>query len=165
MDAARSMLDEASPPGSRTGRWGVAARYLVGAGAVLAAFALKLAFARYLGPPYLLFYPTVMAVALLAGPGPGLLAVALRPSSPSAGSSRRSPRRPGSGELISLAIFALSGLLMCLVAHLYRRARERAAGWSAPAPSRRARPGCAPCSSRPPWGWPSWRPPPGATSR
>jgi hypothetical protein len=47
--------------------------------AVAAAFGLHQVLAAWVGPglpPYILFYPTVIAVALLAGWGPGMAATA-----------------------------------------------------------------------------------------
>ncbi len=49
------------------------ARYALAVVATGIAFALRIAFTQVFGPPYFLFYPTVMLVAVLGGLGPGLL--------------------------------------------------------------------------------------------
>ena len=55
-------------------------RYGLAVVAVAAGFGLRLALEAWFGPglpTYITFYPAVMAVALLAGFGPGLVATAL----------------------------------------------------------------------------------------
>ena len=54
-----------------------APRYLIAVAATVVALLVRLWLASYLEPPYILFYPTVMIVAMLLGAGPGLVATAL----------------------------------------------------------------------------------------
>ena len=78
-------------------------------------------------PTYITFYPAVMAVALVAGFGPGLVATAatllvvdflvLDP--------KYSLKIESPADAVSLAIFAGMGLFMCVVAERYRRAQQR----------------------------------------
>ncbi len=81
-----------------------------------------------LGPPYLLFCPPILVAALAGGPWSGLVSTALCAAlsaawvSSSAGDRSMSPR-----DAVSLAAFVLSGLLVTLLSHLYRRAQGRAA--------------------------------------
>lgn len=106
-----------------------AARYALATVATGAAFLLRMALADYLGPPYILFYPTVLLVALLGGLGPGALATALAAVLVAfwiLPAERQLPfmtLRDG----VSLAAFFAMGLLMSLVAHRYRAARHRLA--------------------------------------
>ena len=82
-------------------------------------------------PAYILFYPTVMAVALLAGLGPGILATV------AAGFVAAYWILPPIGEFaiaspadrLGLAIFAGMGVFMSVVAELYRRNRSKAAAY------------------------------------
>ena len=82
-------------------------------------------------PTYITFYPVVMLVALAAGLGPGLLATAL-----SAGVAgywilppvgQLSVAAPA--DRLSLVLFSAMGVMMCVVAELYRRALERTADY------------------------------------
>ena len=109
-------------------------RYTLAVAAVAAAMALRLALSAWIGPGlpvYVTFYPAVMAVALLAGFGPGLLATALAALTaaywvlPPVGQfSIESPV-----DRLGLAVFAGMGLFMSGVAHLYRRNRDKAAAY------------------------------------
>ena len=111
-----------------------ATRYGLAIGAVAAAFGLRLALTAWVGAglaTYLTFYPAVMAVALLAGFGPGLLATAL------AAFAAGCWILPPVGQLaiaspvdrLGLAIFVGMGLFMSVVAELYRRGRAKAAAY------------------------------------
>ena len=103
-------------------------------GAVAAGWGLRLALEAWVGPglpAYVTFYPAVMAVALLAGFGPGLLATALVGLtaaywvlSPVGQLAIASPV-----DRLGLVIFASMGLFMSVVAELYRRNRDKAAAY------------------------------------
>ena len=115
-------------------RLGWALRYGVAVVAVLAMFSLRLALTAWIGPGlphYITFYPAVMAVALLGGFGPGLLATAL--TAFVAGYWILPPVRQFAIESpvdrLSLVIFAGMGLFMSAVAELYRRNRLKAAAY------------------------------------
>ena len=82
-------------------------------------------------PPYITFYPTVMAVALLAGFGPGLVATAFASLvtaywilPPVGQFAIASPV-----DRLGLVIFAGMGLFMSGVAELSRRYRHKAAAY------------------------------------
>jgi PAS domain S-box-containing protein len=108
-------------------------RYVSALLAVAAAFLLRAGLARLAGgtapPIYITFYPAVMLIALLCGLGPGLvatLAVALgvdylilQPTNSLAVSS--------TADAIGLAFFTGTCVFLCVVAELYRRARQQAA--------------------------------------
>ena len=103
----------------------------LGAAAFLIRQALSLAVGPGL-PPYIIFYPAVMLVALLAGAGPGLLAtviagfIAVYWILPVQGAMGHfALARPS--DALGLAIFLSMGVFMSIVAELYRRARQRAA--------------------------------------
>lgn len=113
---------------------GWALRYGLAVVAVAVAMGARLALTVRVGPglpAYITFYPAVMAVALVAGLGPGLLATALAgllaaswilpPVGPLADASRV--------DRLGLAIFIGMGLFMSLVADLYRRKRDQAAAY------------------------------------
>ena len=122
----------------------LALRYAFGAATVAAAFGLHQALAAGVGaalPPFILFYPAVMVVALLAGWGPGLLATALTLLvvnvwivPPIGQWTVSSP-----ADRLALALFAFNGLLICAVAELYRRYREKAAAYEREAALRESR--------------------------
>lgn len=110
------------------------ARYSFAVVAVLLSYMLRQALAVWVGPglpPYITFYPAVMAVALLAGFGPGVLATALTGAIvdywvlPPVGQwSLSSPL-----DIVGLALFTCMGLFMSAVARLYNRNRDRAAAY------------------------------------
>lgn len=114
--------------------WSWAARYVFAIVAVAVAFGCWCAIKARIGPglpPFITFYPTVMLVALLAGFGPGLLATLL-----SAGAVAYwiippawylSIDRPV--DRLALALFGGMGVLMSVVAELYRRNRDKAAAY------------------------------------
>jgi PAS domain S-box-containing protein len=98
--------------------------------AIAAAYFIRLELSLLSGalPPFLIFYPAVMLVALLAGIGPGLLggvaaaAVTFVWILPSHG--RFSELRPA--DALALAIFFVVSVLISVVSELYRRSRQRA---------------------------------------
>ena len=102
--------------------------YAFAALATLAAFALRMALAEWLRPPYLLFYPTVMLAGMLWGLGPGLLTTGMSAVLAEhwvIPSMRRGA--PTTQDLVGLAAFAAMGVFMTAVAALYRRARREIA--------------------------------------
>ncbi len=111
-------------------------RWLVRYGGALAAvgagYLLRVGLTALAGeglPTYITFYPAVMAVALLGGFGPGLVATV------AAALVVDYALLPPRGQLgienlvdaVGLAVFLSMGLFMSLVAELYRRVRQRAA--------------------------------------
>ena len=112
----------------------LATRYGLAILAVAAAFGLRIVLIACVGgelPTYILFYPAVMAVALLAGLGPGLLATV------SAGLITGYWILPPVGQFsintpadrLGLALFTCMGVFMSVVADLYRRRRSKAAAY------------------------------------
>ena len=99
-----------------------------------AGIGLRLALTAWVGPglpTYITFYPAVMAVALLAGFGPGLLATAIDGlGGVHTGFCRRSDSSPSHSPVdrLGLAIFTGMGLFMSVVAELYRRNRNKGRG-------------------------------------
>ena len=79
-------------------------------------------------PPYITFYPAVMIVALAGGLGPGL--ACHRRGRPCRGlfypSAEVAVRGSNTADVIGLILFSGMGVLMSVVAQLYRRLR---AGW------------------------------------
>lgn len=113
---------------SRLGRM----RYLAAVGAVILAFVLREVLSYLAGPnfsEYVVFYPTAMIVALLAGLGPGLLAVlstafilTLLRFAP----VRVLPYSPQMANLVSFTAFIVVCAFLTVVAELYRRSRVKA---------------------------------------
>ena len=109
-------------------------RYGVAVVAVAAGIGLRLALEARFGtglPPYITFYPAIMVVALLAGFGPCLLAMALSVlvvgcwvMSCVGQFAIASPV-----DRVGLVIFAGMGLLMGMVTELHRRYRRKAAAY------------------------------------
>jgi PAS domain S-box-containing protein len=105
-------------------------RYGVSAAVILLAFLLRQSLQWMLGealPPFIIFFPMVMLVALLGGFWPGVFATLL--SAFVAG--RWILPYPGSFasaaiDQISLGIFICLGFGMSVFAHVYRRTRQRA---------------------------------------
>lgn len=111
---------------------GLILRYGIGLLAPTLAFGVYQAFTTWVGtglPTYITFYPALMLVAMLAGPGPGLLATIttvalvdvwiLPPAS-----------TPGLGspiDRLSVVLFTGCGALISLFAEFYRRDRHKAA--------------------------------------
>jgi PAS domain S-box-containing protein len=113
--------------------WGsILFRYCSPVAAVGAGFALRLALESWGGhglPTFITFYPAVMAVALMAGFGPGLAATVttiivtvLWIHLPSGEDYLSIPI-----GRVALALFFVMGLLMSATAELYRRARRKSA--------------------------------------
>jgi two-component system CheB/CheR fusion protein len=103
-----------------------APRYLIAVAATLAALLARLWLSRYLEPPYILFYPTVMIVAMVLGVGPGLVATALAGICAALWILPAEADPPHAAQdTLGLALFSMMGVFMAVVAHLYRRARER----------------------------------------
>ena len=108
-------------------------RYCFAAITVMAAFAVEYAMLPRISrelPTYIVFYPAVMVVGLLAGLWPGLLATLLATfvaaywilPPPGLAIER-------SSDLIGLTVFTSMGVSMSIVAELYRRARQKAAAY------------------------------------
>ena len=112
----------------------ILARYGIAVIAVFAGFGARLALEARFGlglPPYFTFYPAILLVALLAGLGPCLLAIALSLAVarywilPSLGHFVfESPT-----DRLGLVVFASMGLFMGVLAELYRRTRDRIAAY------------------------------------
>jgi len=106
------------------------ARYGLAFVCVAVAMGLRLSLEMWVGPglpTYITFYPAVMVVALLAGFRPGLVAtvlvcglVAIWIVPPIGEFAIASPV-----DRLGLVIFVTSGWLMCWVAELYRRNRDK----------------------------------------
>lgn len=120
-------------------------RYTAAAVAVGAAAGLRWLCTEWLGPglaTYVTFFPAMMAVALLAGFGPGLLATVLSVFAvriwllPPTGHFSLAAM-PGV-DRFGLVLFAGSGLFMSIVAELYRRNRDRLAAYDRAAAVREA---------------------------
>jgi PAS domain S-box-containing protein len=112
-----------------------AAKYLFGLFTVCLAFVLREALSLALGPDfpeYLMFYPTVMIVALLTGFWPALFSIAT-----TAGIIVALWEIPFHGQLpalrtsnlVSLGLFIGVCVFLSLIAELYRRNREKAAAY------------------------------------
>ncbi|MGB6452174.1 MAG: PAS domain-containing protein [Steroidobacteraceae bacterium] len=106
----------------------LALRCFLAIAAVLAATALRWGLVKAFGPvpPFVLFYPAVLLVAILAGGGPGILAVVLctvlaadRWATPVRGEAL-----PPSAHWIAAGIFVAMSLILCAVAEQLRRARR-----------------------------------------
>jgi PAS domain S-box-containing protein len=109
------------------------ARYVFAVAAVGAGLLLRLALTAWVGPglpTYITFYPAVMAVALLAGIGPGLVATAV--TVVAVDYWIVTPYVFGTESLVDavgLALFSLMGVFMSITAELYRGARLKAAAY------------------------------------
>ena len=108
------------------------AAYIATTTAMAAAFLIRQALSLAVGPglpPYIIFYPAVMLVALTAGAGPGLLAtivggfISIYWILPSQGHFAFAR----AADTVGLAIFLGMGVFMSIVADLYRRTRQKAA--------------------------------------
>jgi signal transduction histidine kinase len=103
-------------------------RWLARVALVLVAPAIGLAIQRLpgpdLGPPYLLFCPPILVAALLGGPWCGLASTALAAILAASWVISAGPVSPR--DAVSLTAFVASGLLVTLLAHLHRKARDRA---------------------------------------
>jgi two-component system cell cycle sensor histidine kinase/response regulator CckA len=110
-------------------------RYLSGVAAVGLAFLLREALSFWTGPDfpeYLVFYPTVMIIALLAGFWPALCAIAAA-AALIAGywilPWHASLSAPRISNFIGLALFVVVCAFLSVVAELYRRSRQKAAAY------------------------------------
>ena len=107
-------------------------RYGSAIGAVAGGFLLRQLLTGYTGPglaTYITFYPAVIFVALLAGLGPGILATVLTALVadyylllPQGLFAIRTP-----SDLVGVILFSANGVLISVVAELYRRTREKTA--------------------------------------
>jgi PAS domain S-box-containing protein len=102
--------------------------------AVAVAYVTREGLGRLLGPglpPFILFYPTIMIVALLAGMRPGILATILASAATELLIYRAHGTSAVSNAVIgfSLILFFAMGLGMSIVAELYRQARRKAADY------------------------------------
>jgi PAS domain S-box-containing protein len=101
--------------------------YLLSTLAVGLAFAARVVFDDYLGPPYLTFFPAVMLSAMLGGIGPGLVATAL--SAVLAATwllpALHDPEPASLRDRVGLAAFVLLCALLTLVADQHRRSRRQ----------------------------------------
>ncbi len=110
-------------------------RYLAGIGAVGLALFLRELLTSRLGPDfpeYLLFYPTVMIVALLAGLWPALIAIVAAAALIFV--FWYVPGRPpllmiGTSNYVGLVLFMVVCAFLSFVAELYRRSRSKAAAY------------------------------------
>jgi PAS domain S-box-containing protein len=104
-------------------------RYSLALIAVAVATMLRYALSKLLGPnlPFLLFYPTVLLVAWLAGVGPGVFAVLL--SEVSASYLFFGPANPSALGLPvngnGLILFSIAGVAISVLADMYRRRADR----------------------------------------
>jgi PAS domain S-box-containing protein len=112
-------------------------RWLIRYGGALVAVAggllLRVGVTAWVGPDlptYITFYPAVMAVALVAGLGPGLLATAA--AALAVDYWILPPHGWAIGrfvDAVGLALFSAMGLFMSVVAELYRRNRDQVASY------------------------------------
>jgi PAS domain S-box-containing protein len=114
--------------------WGGILRYGLAAVSIVLAMGLRLALEAWVGTglaTYITFYPVIMAVALLAGVGPGLMATALT------GLIVTYWVLPPTGEFaiafpvdrLGLVFFCGMGIFMSVIAEFYRRNRNKAAAY------------------------------------
>jgi PAS domain S-box-containing protein len=98
-------------------------RYAAGLGIFALALALRFAILPIQGGiPFLTFYPAVMFAALLCGTGPALMVIAL--GAWAADYIFMEPHwafNYSSGAIASVAVFTLSGLLICAIVHRNRK--------------------------------------------
>ncbi|MGO8931338.1 MAG: PAS domain S-box protein [Limisphaerales bacterium] len=119
-------------------------RYGLAVGAIAAAMGLRQALTAWVGPglpTYVTFYPALVAVALLGGLGPGLLATALTDLvvdfwilPPTGQFAIASPV-----DRLGLVIFTGMGAFISVVFELYRRDRRKAAEYDREAAVRESR--------------------------
>ncbi|MBI5589337.1 MAG: GAF domain-containing protein [Deltaproteobacteria bacterium] len=113
---------------------GLVFRYSLAIGTVVAAMGLRQVLTTWIGPglpTYIIFYPAVMAVSVVAGFGPGLLTTALMSFitaywllSPLGKFAIESPV-----DRLGLVIFTIMSMLMSTLAELYRSYRKKAAAY------------------------------------
>jgi PAS domain S-box-containing protein len=122
------------PQNKASGLFDVALRYGLAVAAVVAAMVFRLQVEEWVGgglATYITFYPVVMVAALLGGVGPGLAATAA--ASLITAFSILPPVGQFSIALpvdrVGMVIFVGMGLFLSLLAHYYRRTREKAAAY------------------------------------
>jgi PAS domain S-box-containing protein len=109
---------------SRPTAGSVLGRYAAALGIVLASGVLHRALTQAVGPlpPFLTLYPAVLFVALLAGGGPGVLAIGL--SLLMAQHLRRAIAIPALDDVVAAGIFVVANLAVCALAERLRRDRR-----------------------------------------
>jgi PAS domain S-box-containing protein len=82
-------------------------------------------------PPYISFFPAIMATALLAGLGPGLLATALSCLMANIWvlNANGIICLASPADRVGLAIFFITGVFMSIIASIYQRVRSKAAAY------------------------------------
>ncbi len=103
------------------------ASYALAVVGALAAVALRLLLAEYLGTPYMLFYPLVAVVAYLGGYGPGILATLLSGTLTAVLILPLEPHRSAwsAREVVALAAYAAVALLLTVAAVRFRDSRRK----------------------------------------
>ena len=120
-------------PPKLTSRGSWLVRYGTAVAAVGAGMLLRQGLTAWVGPglpTYITFYPAIMAVALLAGFGPGLLATAA--TLVVVDYWVITPHDFGSNnpaEAVGMGLFSLMGVFISITSELYRRARVKAAAF------------------------------------
>jgi PAS domain S-box-containing protein len=109
-------------------------RYGLAITAVAIGLGFRLALEAWVGPglpTYITFYPAVIAAAVLAGLGPGLLATALTDLATTylILTPVRQFKVESSVDRLGLVIFAVMGVLISIMAEFYRRRRDKAAAY------------------------------------
>lgn len=104
-------------------------RYGAALGVVLATGVLQRTLIAAVGPlpPFVTFYPAVLVVALLAGGGPGVLALGLSVAFAEYLPGPRLPaiESPAANHLVASGIFVGASLLVCALAERLRRDRRK----------------------------------------
>ncbi|HET8542407.1 MAG TPA: PAS domain S-box protein [Anaeromyxobacter sp.] len=126
---ARDRGDDPNTPAARARRALTypVARYAIAVTATAAAFFARIGLSPYLSAPYVLFYPAVMAVAVLAGFGPALVSTALSALLsvfwilPAERPFHDLPSR----DAVGLVLFTGGGIFVSIVARIYRDTRRR----------------------------------------
>jgi two-component system sensor histidine kinase/response regulator len=121
-------LPEARDPSARP--FGAFLRYGAAVLVALCSFYIRWALSMAVGPglpPFIIFYPAIMTVAVLAGMGPGLLATASASLLTAFWVLPFLGHPVKLGDALGLALFMGMGVFMSVVAFLFRRARQRAA--------------------------------------
>jgi PAS domain S-box-containing protein len=121
----------------------LALRYGLAVAAVAAGFGVYLALTVWVGPglpPFILLYPALIVVALLAGFGPGLVATGLTMLLVDLWILPPIGQFPVASPVdrLALTLFAFNGLLITAVAELYRRDRQKVADYEREAAASRS---------------------------
>ncbi|MBS2026330.1 MAG: PAS domain S-box protein [Deltaproteobacteria bacterium] len=116
-----------SGPVMRLLRGHAAARYGLAVATVAAAFGLRIVFEPITGTgaPYVLFFGALLAVSILAGSGPGILATALSMVLGAIWFVTRAGYSP-SNAAWQAALFSIDGVVAVYLAHVMRRSRQTA---------------------------------------